>query len=482
MHIFDIFYSPETILIINSSIIFINIIWINKMGKDNYYNIQNCFSFVIFILANTTIFSQFFSPSHYVIFNTMYNVSYIEFIITYIIFILSFIFFIFAKENKISFTNYEFIIIILLIISSGFLIISCSDFILFFLCLELFSMLSFTLILKRRSSANAEGSFKYLIFASIASIILLLALFTIFFSSGLTNIYLISITKIFYNYSVNILFIIILVSFMIKYGIFPFHSWVPDVYQASPNPLFIFFTTFSKIFIVIPFVKIISNISIDNFLLFFVISISFFGVLFSTIIGFQQLTFRRLFAYSSISNAGLIFLLFVNINKSTISVIVNFTIIYIIISISILSLIIFYKKKENESEVIFIPEFQNSPEKTLSISSILAINIFFLSGIPPFGLFFPKVWVFKDFLFYQPSFTIIIIGMYFFTLLNIFYYCRIIQYVINFISFNKPIIENIYFTNITTTNWYISIIITFTVIFMPFYFNKNYTEIISNLF
>lgn len=412
----------------------------------------------------------------------MYNVSYLEFIVTYVVLILSFIFFIFAKENKTSFTNYEFIIIIILIISSGLLIISCSDFILFFLCLELFSILSFTLILKNRSSANAEGSFKYLIFASIASIILLLALFTIFFSSGLTNIYLISITKIFYDYSTNILLIIIITSFIIKYGIFPFHSWVPDIYQASPNSIFIFFTTFSKIFMIIPFIKIISNINIDNFILFFIVSISFFGVLFSTIIGFQQLTFRRLFAYSSISNAGLIFLLFVNINKNTISVVVNFTIIYIVISISILSLIIFYKKKENESEIVFIPEFQNSPEKTLSVSSILAMNIFFLSGIPPFGLFFPKVWVFKDFLFYQPNFTVILIGMYFFTLLNVFYYCRIIQYVINFMSFNKPTIENIYFTNVSTINWYISIIITFTVIFMPFYFNKNCTEIISNLF
>jgi len=269
---------------------------------------------------------------------------------------------------------------------------------------------------------------------------------------------------------------------MVKYGIFPFHSWVPDVYQASPNSLFIFFTTFSKIFIIIPFIKIISNISTDSFILFFVISISFFGVMLSTIIGFQQLTFRRLFAYSSISNAGLIFLLFVNINKSTISTIINFTFVYIIISISILSLIIFYKKKINESEIIYIPEFQSSPEKTLIISSTLAINIFFLSGIPPFGLFFPKVWVFKDFLFYQPHITVIIIGIYFFTLLNIFYYCRIIQYVMNFLSFNKPTIENVYYTKLNSVNWFMCVIITFIVIVIPFYFNKNYTEIISNLF
>ncbi len=477
--IFDFFYSFEFLTIFNFSFIFFILIYFNKRTSDNYYTSKNCFSLLFFLTINILLFSQFFSPVNYGIFNFMYSVNFFEFII---IFFSSFLFTIFlfiGFSEKSSFNNYEFILILFLTFVSGLLFLSSSDFILFFLSLELFSILSFTLIIKRRLAANAEASFKYLIFASIATIILLFGFFIIFFSTGITNIYLLNITKIFYNYSVNFLFIIIVLSFMIKYGIFPFHSWVPDVYQASANTLFAFFTTFTKLFLIIPFIKILSNITIEDLNIFFLIFATFFGIITSTVLGFQQLTFRRLFAYSSISNAGLIFLLFVNITKNTFSVIINFTLVYITIVLTILLISTIFRRHSTSSEIVFIPEFQNSPEKGMFISSIFAINIFFLSGIPPFGLFFPKVWIFRDFFFYQPHLFFITVIIFFFTLLNIFYYCRIIQYAMSFSSFDKPNLENPYLNSINVFSWFFVLFLTFTVVVLPFYFNKTYFYLIN---
>lgn len=472
--IFDIFYSFEFLSIFNFSFIFFTLIYFNKYFNTNYYTAKNCFAIILVITTDILIFSQFFAPVNYTIFNFMYNIGFFEF---FSIFFLVFLFFSFtflASAEKSSFNNYEFILIIFLTFTSGILFIASSDFILFFLCLELFSILSFTLIMKRRMAINAEASFKYLIFASLATIILLFAFFIIFFSSGITNIYLLNLTKIFYNYSINFLFIIIVLSFMIKYGIFPFHSWVPDVYQASANTLFSFFTTFTKLFIIIPFIKILSNITIEDFNIFFLIFITFFGIVTSTVLGFQQLTFRRLFAYSSISNAGLIFLLFVNLTKNSFSIIINFTLVYVFIVITILLTFVIFRRYTSLSEIIYIPEFQNSPEKSLFISSFFSLNIFFLSGMPPFGLFFPKVWIFRDFFFYHSHLFFITLVVFFFTLLNIFYYCRIIQYVMSFSSFEKPSVESPYITSFNTFVWFFVLLLTFITIFIPFYFNKNY--------
>lgn len=477
--IFDFFYSFEFLTVFNFCFIFFTLIYFNKLTNNNYYTAKNCLSLIFLIIFNILLFSQFFSPINYGMFNFMYNVGFFEFIIVFISSFLFLTFLFIGFSEKSSFTNYEFMLMIFLTFFSGLMFLSSSDFILFFLSLELFSILSFTLIIKRRMATNAEASFKYLIFASIATIILLFAFFIIFFSTGITNIYLLNITKIFYNYSVNFLFVIVVLSFIIKYGIFPFHSWVPDVYQASPNTLFAFFTTFTKLFLIIPFIKILSNITIEDMNVFFLIFATFFGIITSTVLGFQQLTFRRLFAYSSISNAGLIFLLFVNLTKNTFSVIINFTIVYITIVTTILLISTIFRRYSTSSEITFIPEFQNSPEKSMFISSFFAINMFFLSGMPPFGLFFPKVWVFRDFFFYHPHLFFITTIIFFFTLLNIFYYCRIIQYTMSFSSFDKPNLESPYMNYTSTFSWFFVFLLTSIIVVMPFYLNKTYFYLIS---
>lgn len=479
--IFDIFYSLEFLTIFNFVTIFFSLVYFNKSYSDSYFTSKNCFSLLLLLVLNLIVFSQFFSPTNYSIFNFMYSINHFEHTIIYIASLLYIVFIFISYFERSSFSNYEFILILTLAFISGIFFIGSSDFIFFFLCLELFSIISFTLIMKRRTAANAEASFKYLIFASIATLILLFGFFIVFFSTGITNIYFLSITKIFYNYSVNFLFVIFVTSFMIKYGIFPFHSWVPDVYQASSNTLFSFFTTFTKLFLIIPFIKILSNMGIEDFSIFFIIFITFFGVIVSTILGFQQLTFRRLFAYSSVSNAGLIFLLFVNLSKETFSIIINFTLVYITITITILLIFTFYRRYFSISEVIFIPEFQNSPESSLFISSFFSLNIFFLSGMPPFGLFFPKVWIFREFFFYHSHLFFIIIGIFFFTLLNIFYYCRIIQYLLSFSSFDRPIVEKPYTMAFSSSVWFLVFFATFFIIFIPFYFNKNYFFIFTFL-
>ena len=479
IQLFDFFYSFEFLSIFNFSFIFSILIYFNKRFKDSYFTSKNCFILVSFLVLNLVVFIQFFSPVNYSLFNIMYSITPFEHFVVFFSSILFFSFIFLSVSEKSPFNNYEFMLIIVLTLISGFLFIASSDFILFFLCLELFSMLSFTLIMKRRTATNAEASFKYLIFASIASIILLFGFFIVFFSTGVNNIYLLNIIKIFYNYSINFLFILIAISFIIKYGIFPFHSWVPDVYQSSSHTLFSFFTTFTKLFLLIPFIKILANICIEDFNIFFLIFLTFFGIITSTVLGFQQLTFRRLFAYSSISNAGLVFLLFVNLNKNTFSVIINFTLVYVTIVIIILLLFTFYRRYFNLSEITFIPEFNNSPENSFFISSVFALNIFFLSGIPPFGLFFSKVWIFREFFFYNPHLFFIIVGIFFFTLLNIFYYCRIIQYTMSFSSFDKPNLESPYMNYTSTFSWFFVFLLTSIIVVMPFYLNKTYFYLIS---
>jgi NADH-quinone oxidoreductase subunit N len=480
MSTIEFLYTYEFLFFINFSTIFLILIFYHKIFTDNLYTSYLCSYFLVAMTLNIFFFSQYFSSMNYVILNNIYSFGYTEFIFSFFIIFLFVIFLlIFNNEkNKFIFSNYEFFMIIIFIFFSGFIIISSYDFIFFFLCLELFSILSFTLVIKRRTSTNAEASFKYLIFASIASIILLFFIFLTFYVSGFNNVFLLFIQKIFYNNFSLILFFIIIISFIIKYGIFPFHSWVPDVYQSSSTPIFIFFNTFSKIFIIIPFIKFLINININDTIIFFVIFISFFGVLFSAVVGFQQSTFRRLIAYSSISNSSLIFLIFININKITFSAVINFTITYIFVIITIIFFITYYKRSVNESEVTYISEFHNTPEKTLLVSSIFTASIFFLTGIPPFGMFFPKTWFFQNFFLYNSNLFSLVMLIFFFTILNVFYYCRIVQYTMSFSTFNKVRIDS-YFD---FSNLYFSILLIIIVIFLPFYFNKFYVDFISIIF
>lgn len=215
-----------------------------------------------------------------------------------------------------------------------------------------------------RSTKNiysSESAIKYFITQAMASIILL-------FSISL----IIRINE-FINPLINFNLLLILNSALLtKIGSAPFHYWFPEVMEGLNWVNCLILLTWQKI---APIILLINNFLNKNFI-FLVIAAC---LIIRTLIRFNQISLRKILAYSSINHIGWI-LSSILISKS---IWLIYFFIYTFISINLIY--IFYNSNCFYLTQILTLTNQN---KILKINFI--INFFSLGGIPPFIGFLPK--------------------------------------------------------------------------------------------
>nr|YP_010491826.1 NADH dehydrogenase subunit 2 [Dinothenarus chrysocomus]UWM92612.1 NADH dehydrogenase subunit 2 [Dinothenarus chrysocomus] len=259
---------------------------------------------------------------------------------------------------------------------------------------------------------SAEASLKYFITQALASTILL---FSIILLSN--NIFLI-------NQIMSNIVLIFNSALLTKMGAAPFHFWFPEIMEGLSWMNCIIILTWQKI---APMVILMYNINFSSFFFFIII----FSMLVSGIIGFNQISIRKIIAYSSINHMGwMISSMFV---LETIWM--YYFLIYTLISLNIIlifwSLNIFYLKQ------LFI-----SMNNNLTLKFFFMLNFLSLGGLPPFIGFFPK-WLTVENLITN-NFFILTFSMVILTLLTLFYYIRLMfstlvmnMTEINYLIFNK---------------------------------------------
>ncbi|MDD5596059.1 MAG: proton-conducting transporter membrane subunit [Candidatus Omnitrophica bacterium] len=178
--------------------------------------------------------------------------------------------------------------------------------------LEITAVASFILIAFEKNILAFEGAFKYLILSAVATTMMIAGIALVILFSGNTEFYLI-------NYALRIsahahlvvlalgLFIC---GFFIKAGLVPFHGWLPDAYSSAPAPVSIFLagivTKTTGVYTLIRiFISIFgfSGQSVRILLLAGAVS-----VVIGAIAAIGQKDFKRMLAYSSISQVGYIIL------------------------------------------------------------------------------------------------------------------------------------------------------------------------------
>ncbi|CAL4320450.1 NADH-quinone oxidoreductase subunit N [Buchnera aphidicola] len=193
-----------------------------------------------------------------------------------------------------------------------------------FISIELMSLPIFGLIAYSQSYKHAlEASFKYLILSGVTSSFLLLGISWIYAIFG--NLNFLSINQFFSSLldgeKIIVLFgvIMMLMAFLFKLSVVPFHLWVGDIYQGSPSSVLSFFSVSGKIAIFSLLFYFFSNFYIfNNKIIFLILSlISFFSILIGNLMAIFQKNIKRFFGYSSISQIGyLLTILLVSKNQN----------------------------------------------------------------------------------------------------------------------------------------------------------------------
>jgi NADH-quinone oxidoreductase subunit N len=267
-----------------------------------------------------------------------------------------------------------------------------------FLGLEVMSVCFYVLAgVNRKKEKAIEASLKYFLLGSFATGFLVYGIALIYGSAHTTSIEM--ITAGFPEYSSNIIFLVgillFLIGFSFKIAAFPFHMWVPDVYQGAPTTVTGLFSTIGKAAafsaIIATLTALFSGHSTSMFLPYLAV-LSIFSMLYGSIVAIAQSNIKRMLAYSSISHAGYILIGLAAGTSTGVAGVVFYLAVYTFMNLAafgIISLI----EGENDTN-LDINSYSGLGTKSPVLAALLAIIMFSLAGLPPLAGFFAKYYVF----------------------------------------------------------------------------------------
>ncbi len=292
----------------------------------------------------------------------------------------------------------EYYILIQSSVLGMMLMAGAKDLLVIFLGLEIMSVSFYVLagLNRKRLSAN-EASLKYFLLGAFASGFVVYGIALIYGSAQTTSLDI--ITSRFTALSSNLLFIVgvllFLVGFSFKIAAFPFHMWVPDVYQGSPTTIAGLFSTGGKAAafssILITLIAIFTN-SAQNVFAPYLSVIATLSMLFGSIVAIAQEDIKRMLAYSSISHAGYLTIGLAAGNQDGMSGIIFYLTAYTFMNLGAFGIIALIEG-EDESNLTISSYAGLSSRKPL-LAGLLALFMFSLAGIPPFAGFFGKYYIF----------------------------------------------------------------------------------------
>ena len=435
-----------TILLI---LLLFGVFYKNNLNYQKILIIKNINTIIIYLLLILLILTfNIQNISNNVMNGSLFINNFTQFIKLFLIFCTIICFLIQQKyiiQQKMN--SYEINILILISLLGLMLLISSNHLITLYLSIELQSLSFYILTASQKKSIlSIESALKYFILGSIASGFILFGSSLIYVITGslnFNNIFLFLSNINFLN-NIDLLigiiysFIFIIIGILFKIGAVPFHFWLPDVYEGSPNNITTFFAIVPKLSFIGILIRLFFDVfySISFFLEIFFYIVSLLSMFIGAISSLQQKKIKRLLAYSSISHIGFILIGFTSNIYNNIPYILLYIIIYMIMNINLWTSILYINL--NKKPIKYLTDLSNLISINKLISFIIILNILSLAGIPPLAGFFSKLFIFfsaiKSNNFSLVFFAIII------SIISSFYYLKIIK----IIFFEKKKKKNFY--------------------------------------
>jgi proton-translocating NADH-quinone oxidoreductase chain N len=285
----------------------------------------------------------------------------------------------------------KYFLLLMMLITGSVGIVLTGDIFNMFVFIEITGISGYALTAFYTGRNSAEASFKYIFLGSLASAFLLLAIMIIYSQLGTLNMADISskihLMKPVYKITSLIFFITAL---GIEAEIFPLNGWAPDAYTEAPGPVgaaFAGIVVKASVYAIIRYIYTIFDMSGSFDLL---IILGMITLIVAETAAIRQNKLKRMLAYSSIGQLGLVFVAFGFGTEEGV-----FAALFLMFNHAIIKSLLFlsgsylvYNSKDK-----FINE-ASGMGKYLPITSFLfALGAFAIVGLPPFAGFWSKLAV-----------------------------------------------------------------------------------------
>jgi len=208
----------------------------------------------------------------------------------------------------------EYYVLGLFAVLGMMVMISANSFLTVYLGLELLALCLYALVaFHRDSKPGAEAAMKYFVLGALASGMLLYGISMVYGATG--ELTFPEVAKVIAGGNADqtvlvfgLVFIVLGVSF--KFGAVPFHMWVPDVYQGAPTSVTLFLGSAPKIAAFALAIRLLVDGmgSLVNQWQDMLIILAVLSMALGNVVAIAQTNIKRMFAYSTISHVGFIFL------------------------------------------------------------------------------------------------------------------------------------------------------------------------------
>ncbi|MAH88547.1 MAG: NADH-quinone oxidoreductase subunit N [Pelagibacterales bacterium] len=330
--------------------------------------------------------------------------------------------------NKNQLNVFEYPVLLLFSVLGMLVMVSSNDLIFLYISIELQSLALYVLVALRRGSIKgSEASLKYFILGSIASAVILYGSSMVYSVVGSTNYQIIKefSDQSYDNLILSLGLVLIISGIAFKLSAAPFHMWTPDVYEGAPSSVTTILVTLPKLAALVVLVNLLTNPFINQVETWvpIIIIISILSMAIGSISAIKQDNLKRLFAFSTIANIGYVMIGLVCVNDEGIKASFLYMFIYTLATLGVFSFIMILRREDRQLAAISDIAGISKSKPLLAVA--ITILMLSLAGIPPFGGFFGKLFIFTAAI--ESGYLYLAISGVIFSVISAFYYLKIIK-------------------------------------------------------
>ncbi len=385
-------YMPSVILVLGAIVVLFSNVFASHFSRNT------SLSLCMFFIATAFLFCL--SVGH------MENVSAITLSTEYIMLIASFWFILltFSKYKFVEFQTPEFYPLYLFSIAGFMLMVHGNNLILVLLGLEIGSLPLAVLLAFNRRVYGIEGGIKYFVASALASIFFLLGIMLFYLYFGDFSLQRNAIeykNVLLYGHILDILLLLFSMLFILaglgfKISLVPWHSWMPDVYEASNPVLAGYVSIVPKIagfaLFAILFLPLLQNKATPHnyieqlFKILLIITITL-----PNIMALVQKDVKRMLAFSSISHSGFALTC---IYLGTFDTLILYWILFLITNLGAFAMLWMNKPCDYQMRYDYaLQRFYGFGKQHPIMALGMALFMLSLAGIPPFSIFWGKIFI-----------------------------------------------------------------------------------------
>ncbi len=287
--------------------------------------------------------------------------------------------------------NREELYLLMLLATLGGLVLVCaSNFVSFFLGLELLSIPLYGMIAypHHRDRRALEGGIKYLVLSAVASSFIVFGMALIYARTGTLSFQSMAPLMASAQSMHDTLLLagggMILVGIGFEVALVPFHLWTPDVYEGAPAPVTAWLSTAAKVAMFALLLRFFVEAGAYHSQLFLDILtvLAVLSMVIGNVLALQQTNLKRLLAYSAIAHFGYILVAFIATGALAVEAVGVYLLTYAVTELAAFGVISLMSSPLGEVDADELFDYRGLFWRRPYLSSILTLSLLSLAGVP----------------------------------------------------------------------------------------------------